>query len=679
VTDRRDFLKGLAGLQLGLLAAPSFILASTATAARAQGRDLIGVLEGPEVVTDPARIPTVFKEAPDLAQRVSAGELPPVAERIGKHPLVIAPVHEIGSYGGTMRRGFTGPGDVWNGWRTTSGPDNVLFWDYSGSTIVPNVARDWKVSEDGKTTTIHLREGMRWSDGEPFTADDFVFWFEDVYGNPDLVPFGSTYFTAGGLNGKVEKIDDLTINLVFEKPYYVLPEIMAGTNHLSGHAMQGRTGMGLFAPAHYLKPFLPKYTEQADLDAQAKAEGFDSWRTHFFFRNNWCLNPELPTVTPWTVSRAINEPTWEFVRNPYSIWVDTDGNQLPYLDKVVMTLGEDLEVVNLRAIAGEYDMQERHLDIAKLPVFLQNEEQGGYEMHLDPAAHGADVMLIFNHTYDADPEVAKWIANVDFRRALSLGIKRDELNEIFWLGMGSPSTIAPESANVYFPGEDYRLMWSTHDVPQANAMLDAIGLTEKDGDGFRLRTDGKGRLSLKIVVYAGQAMPYPQICEMIAQQWQDIGVELTVDALERNLAEARIQANEHQMHSWVGDGTEHLFSYAPQVLPITPTHYSGPLWGKWVASDGEEGVKPAEYMIEALDRFQKGLTAPDEERIELAKEIWQILIDNQHIIGTVGLSPAFYGVRVANKKLGNVPARQYNSPDVKTSSASRVMTFYYKA
>ena len=216
---------------------------------------LIGKLEGADVVVDPAQWPTQLQDAPMLAGR----GLPSVRDRIGLDPLVIKPVHEIGRYGGTWRQGFTGPGDVWNAWRAATGPDSLLAWDWTGNRIVPNIAKTWKVSEDGKVTTLELRRGMRWSDGHPFTADDFLFWFQDVLqrraigaGQVDLLPRAMD--SLGGL----EKIDDHTINLTFPVPNFILPDLLAGTDEIGGHAMNGRLGYGLFAPAHYMKQFLPQ-------------------------------------------------------------------------------------------------------------------------------------------------------------------------------------------------------------------------------------------------------------------------------------------------------------------------------------------------------------------------------------------------------------------------------------
>ena len=192
--------------------------------------------------------------------------------------------------------------------------------------------------------------------------------------------------------------------------------------------------------------------------------------------------------------------------------MDTAGNQLPYIDKVVLTLAENLEVINLRAIAGEYDFQARHLDLGKLPVFIENQQKGGYKLHLDPGDYGGDMIIKFNLSYEADPEIAKWMNTADFRRALALGIDRDQINETFWLGTGTPSSVVPVDSNKYNPGPEYRKLWATLDVKKANEMLDKIGLAKKDAEGYRLRTDGKGRLRIEIMTLGGQFLQFTQIC-----------------------------------------------------------------------------------------------------------------------------------------------------------------------
>ena len=602
-------------------------------------RELIGKLEGPEVVTDATLWPKAFQEAPMLAARVATGSLPPVKDRIGSEPLVIKPVHEIGKYGGTWHQGFTGPGDIWNAWRAATGPDSLLAWDWTGNKAVPNMAKNWSVSDDGRVTTIQLRRGMRWSDGHPFTADDFVFWFEDIYNDPQLVSVKSIFFQSNGQPGRVEKVDDYTIQLTFPVPNFILPDLLAGTDELSGHAMQGRSGYGLFAPAHYMKQFHHKYVAEDELNKRAKDEGFPNWTRLFFTRNDWALNPDLPVLTPWVTKVPINRPTFILERNPYSIWVDTAGNQLPYIDTMQFSLAENLEVVNLRAIAGQYDWQARHIQLAKLPVLLQNQKANNYKVYLDPGTYGTDMQIAFNHSYEKDPELARWIGNTDFRRALSLAIDRDELNQIFWLGIGQPRTIVPADDNPYNPGPEYGTLWATHDPDKANAMLDKLGLTRKDTDGYRLRTDGKGRLSFEALVFAASGMPYTEIFELVRTHCQAIGVDLQVNEVERSLGEARIQANEHQMMAWVGDGIDHLFSFPNTVLPMSAGALSGPQWGLWNATNGARGKQPDAWMVKVMENYKRAFGLKQEERIPLVKEIWALLVDNVHAIGTWAYRP----------------------------------------
>src|SRR5262245_25052008 len=268
-------------LRLGLLTASAaaspdlFTRAASAQDAK-PGTHLIGKLEGPEVITDPAKFPKTFKEAPQLAELVKAGKLPPVQERIGQDPLVIKPLREIGRYGGTWRRGFTGAFDTSNGHRTAQN-DKLLYYDYTGTKIVPNIARAWEVSKDGKVTTLSLRRGMRWSDGQPFTADDFVFWFEDCYQNKDLVPTPLSVMTINGKPIAIKKVDVSTIQFDCPEPYFALPTVLASVWGIGHHARFGRFALGGFAPAHYLKQFHPKYTPQQQIDKIAADAKFESW------------------------------------------------------------------------------------------------------------------------------------------------------------------------------------------------------------------------------------------------------------------------------------------------------------------------------------------------------------------------------------------------------------------
>jgi peptide/nickel transport system substrate-binding protein len=643
---------------------------------------LIGELEGITIIEDPAQWPTSFSEAPELADLVAKGELPPVEERLPEDLMVIQPVHEIGRYGGTWRRGFTGPGDNENGNRLNASDRPVLV-DHTGAVPLPSLAKGWEMSEDGKTYTLFLRRGLKWSDGAPMTADDFVFWFEEIYGNPDIVPTAIPDMTPEGQPGRIVKVDDFTVAFDFDVPFFLFEELMMGDTLIGGGQavrQSDKRSHGAYAPAHYLRQFLPEGGGGLEaVEAAARAEGFDSWVARFHFKKDWTLNAELPVLGPWRTVTPINNPTWVMERNPFYWAVDTEGNQLPYLDRVVMTIAENLEVLNLRAIAGEYDLQERHVDLGKLPVILENQEKGDYTVHLDLAFNGSDAIFQFNQSYTGDPEIAQWLTNADFRRALSLGIDREQLNETFWLGVATPGSPAPGESLPYFPGEGWREKWSTFDPEQANALLDQIGLNERDSEGFRVRTDNGQRLRLE--VQAVQAfLPWPRISEMVADQWRAIGIQADVKDTERSLAFTRTAANEHQIMVWNNGGTELLYLFPRHAIPVDPTEaFMGPEFAKWYASGGTQGRKPEDpHLVKILELFGSAAGQVAEERIETAKEIWRILIDQQYGIGTVGQSPALMGVRLVSNKLGNIPGRNCIAQHCRTPGGAHPETWFYR-
>jgi peptide/nickel transport system substrate-binding protein len=682
---RREFLELASVTAAGIAISNSISEAAQVQPAPAKlGAQLMGKLEGPEIIRDAAKFPKTFKEAPMLAELVKAGKLPPVDQRLPEAAelMVVKPVHEIGKYGGRWRRGFTGPADHENGNRIVS-TDRILMLDYTGSKPMPALAKDWRQSDDGKITVIFLRKGLKWSDGRPFTADDFMFWYEDIYQNKDLVPTPTPDLQVSGKPGAMRKRDDYTVVFEFPEPNYMFVDVLAADTHIgSGQATQSARGvfMGAYAPAHYLKQFLPKYSSLDEVERKAKAAGFDSWKSHFRFQYNWALNVDLPVVCPWKTVRPINTPTWTLERNPYYWAVDPAGNQLPYIDRIVMTLAENLEVLNLRAIAGEYDVQERHTSLAKLPVFIENRQKGNYRVRLDPAPNGCDAGLFVNMAYEADPEIAKWLLNKDFRHALALGIDRGQLNEAFWLGMGTPGSMVPADEVAMNPGREYRKRWGVLDIKQANALLDKIGLTSRDTEGFRQRTDGKGRLRIEMLAVGGSFVPWPQIAEMVKQHWQKIGIWADMKEAERSLAWTRSANSEHHIILWSNAGSDNIFLFPMHDIPVDPMEAPiGTPFARWYASNGAQGKKPTEpEMLRVFELFRSAPGKKPAERVKIAQEIWKILVEECWAIGTVGVSPAFMGVRVVKNTMGNIPDRQANSQNGRTPNTSHPSTFYFK-
>lgn len=648
------------------------------------GSSLIGKLEGPEILRDTKSYPKTFKEAPMLAEKVKAGKLPAVAKRLPEPSqlFVVKPLKETGKYGGNWRRAFTGPADHENANRINSA-DKILTFDYTGSKIIPCLARDWKISSDGKTTTIFLRKGAKWSDGKPLTANDFMFWYEDIYLNKNIVPTPFFEFQIDGKDGKMRKIDDYTIAFEFPEPYDFFVYQLAGSTGIgAGFATRGgfQNFGGAYAPAHYLKQFLPKYSSEEAVNKKAKDLGFDNWVSLLKNRYSWALNNEVPVMTPWKTVSPINTPTWSMERNPYFWAVDDKGNQLPYIDKITLTLAENTEVANLRAIAGEYDIQERHMHLAKLPVFLENAKKGNYTVHLDPGFNGSDVAIHIGNAYEADPEISKLLKSKDFRHALALGIDRDQLNEAFWLGAGTAGSVAPSPETIFSPGPEWNKKWGVLDLKQANELLDKLGLTKKDSEGYRLRTDGKGRLRLEMITVGGQFVPYTQVGEMVKQQWKKIGIDVDVKELERNLAFTRDSSNENQMITWANDGSEMLFLFPRHALPVDAAEsHMGMAYAKWYASKGTAGKKPDDpELLRAYDLFRAAFGMKEEDRIKAAKELWKIIVEQTWSIGTVGQSPAFMGVRIVKNNMGNVPERQVNAQHARTPHSSMPITFFFK-
>ncbi|MGH6923630.1 MAG: ABC transporter substrate-binding protein [Propylenella sp.] len=644
--------------------------------AAAQQSPLVGELEGVTILTDV--VPAKYSEAPALAELVAAGKLPPVEERVGPEPLVIRPIHEIGKYGGTWRRGFLGPNDWVNGTRGWL-HDRLLFWDYTETEIVPNIAKGYEVSDDGRVTTVHLRKGIHWSDGTPFTANDFVFWFEDIAADREINPNPLPDLLVAGKPVRLEKVDDYTVRFVSENPYFALPIKLASVSTLGGFARFGQYGQGSYAPAHYLKQFLPKYAGKEAVEKMAKDAGFDNWVTFYLDRSNGFRNVDLPTMAAWKLVKPITGDVWEYERNPYSIWMDEAGNQLPYIDRIVLTKGENLEVINLRAIAGEYDSMARHIDLTKLPVLLENQEKGDYTVHLDTSRIGGEAYMCVNTSYTEDPEKGKLLADVNFRRALSLGINRDAVNEVLFLGLGTPGSIAPVEGSVFSPGPDsiWRVKWSTFEPDKANAMLDELGLTKRDGEGYRVYPESGKRISLELLTYVA-FMDYTALGEMIAQNYKDLGIEINVVEMERTASQTRRRANLVELTIDTTWGAENIFGHPTELWPISSYSCAGPEYGRYVASQGKEGAPPPPEMVKLDELYQAATQAPPDKLKEIGAEIWSILLENQWAIGTVGLSPAIQGVRVVKNNMGNIPARQTNSAIIDNPAGARPEQWFFK-
>jgi peptide/nickel transport system substrate-binding protein len=678
---RREFLR-LSAVAGGVTVISACLPGSTtpSPAPQTSGKFELGKLEGGTVVLDASKFPKTFKEAPELAALVQQGKLPAVAQRIGSDPLVIKPVHEIGKYGGMLRRAYTGAGDRQNANRFAAGPDNLLYWDWEWKGVVPNIAKGFELSGDGRTLTLTLRKGMKWSDGEPFTADDILFWYNDMYLNPEVVGSPTVNLQINGKDVQVQKVDDYTVRYVSPDPNYLLPQLMAGWTDIGGASFQGQFGMGGYAAKHYLQQFHPKYAGAAAANKAATDAGVASWALNLKNKNNWTRNADLPVITPWKTKAGaeITTATWTLERNPYSIWVDTDGNQLPYIGTIAYNQADNLEVLNLRAVSGELDFQDRHLGVDKLTVLVENQTRGKYKLHLDPGQSG-DFGIRINLAYEDDAEIGSLLRTADFRRAMSLGIDRQQVIEAFFSGTGTASSVAPADNNKYFPGAQYRTMWATHDVKQANDLLDKLGYTKKDSAGYRQRKVGKGRLQIEYMASPQGFADFVAIGEMMKQHWVPIGLEMVIKSVSSDLETEIAVANKAQLMGQ-SVGSEDLFLLPDTTMPFVTNNYQGGIgipYAKWFQSGGKDGKEPFAELKALMDVWRRGYAAPEAQRIELGKQFWKMNVEQVFLIGVMGMGLVDYGLHLAKTNLGNVPDRYVNAQVMKTPSNALPMTFYY--
>jgi peptide/nickel transport system substrate-binding protein len=611
-----------------------------------------------------------YHEAPALAEQVKAGKLPPVEQRLPEQPLVVPVVEKIGEYGGVWRRAFLGPADANNYVRVVY--DGLFRFSVDGADIEPKIALGAKASSDYKVWTILLRKGARWSDGAPFTADDILFWYKDVLLNKDLMPAIPGWIrNADGTAAKVEKLDDYTVQFSYNEPATLFLTAVANQDGADG-------SYAMFQPAHYLKKFHAAYTPKDELDKQAQAASFKTWPEMFLSRATPYLNPERPTMAAWSPVSRVSDQIFTLRRNPYFVGVDKDGNQLPYIDEVRFTYFADQQALNLAAIAGNFDMQARHIQMTNYPVLKEQEKTGKYRVLTWPTFGGSDAVVNFNMTYNADPEIGKLINTKDFRVALSIAINRDEIKESVFLGLGEARQGVPAPWHPYFPGKEWATKHTEFDRAQANKMLDGIGLTKRDTQNIRLMADGKPvTIELSVVPAFGA---WPDVAQLIAKDWEAVGVKTVVQIRERALHFKLNDANELMASIWNEDTTGFPFTGNAKFDPrVTPILTLGPLYTRWLLSGGKEGVEPIEPVKQIMQLVDTARTVGPDRQIKAAQELFRIWADNVFEIGTVGLTPMVQGVVVVNSRLHNVPTTVGNDWPLRTPGNTRTEQYFFAA
>ncbi len=550
-----------------------------------------------------------LKETPGLDSA-----LPPVAERVPTEPLVVdleAKGRKTGKHGGSLDTLIGRSKDVrlinvWGYTRLVGYNDKLE--------LVPDILQDLEV-EDGRIFTLHTREGHKWSDGHPFGAEDIRYYYEDVASNPDLTPSGIPKFLL--VNGKppnFEVLDETTVRFTWDEPNPVfLPELAKSRPPF------------IYRPAHYLKKYHQKYGDPAFIEAESAKVKARSWASLHGKKDEMysARNSELPTLQPWRRKASDSDQRFVLVRNPFYHRVDTQGQQLPYIDRVVMTVA-DKKLIAAKAQAGESDLQARNLSFSDITVLKQGEAQHGYKTALWANSKGSEISILPNLT-TKDPVWREVLRDKRFRHALSLGIDRTLLNRTLFFGLGKAGNDTVLSASPLYKAE-YLTKWATYDPDQANELLDEMGLTERNGEGTRLLPDGR---PLEIIIEtAGESQTQVDALELVGETWRDLGVKLFVKPSQRDILRERAVTGDLVMSVWWGMENGIPTSEMPPAVDLAPIQaeaLSWHAWGDYYETSGAGGEAPDwEPAKRLVDLYKAWLVSKSPEQRE---DIWREILD----------------------------------------------------
>jgi len=581
-------------------------------------------------------------EPPTFAKDVALGKLPPVADRLPKVPLVVSKLYSgwtEGRYGGSLKLLMSRSKDV----------RLMVVYGYTrliGFTPDYQLKADLLVKytiEEGRRFTFYLRPGHRWSDGQPFTAEDFRYYWEDVANNPELSPLGPPKrLLVNGKKPVFEVIDETTLRYTWDAPN---PDFLP--------ALAGARPLYLYRPAHYLRPLHKRYANPQKLREKIKKSGRRNWAAlHNKLDDQYRFNnPKLPTLQPWVATTRPPAQRFVFRRNPYFHRIDKNGRQLPYIDQAVVNIAA-AQIIPGKTGAGESDLQARYLKFSDYTFLKKGEKLDRYKVHLWRSAKGSHFTL-FPNLNAKDKTWRKLFRNVQFRRALSLAINRREINQVVYFGLTHEgnNTVLPKSP-LYRP--EYSKQWATLDLKKANLLLDGLWLTKCNADGFRLLPDGR---PMEIVVETpGEDTEQTDVLELIHDTWRKIGIKLYNRPSQRDIFRNRVFAGETLISVWSGleNGLPNADISPHELAPTSQQQLQWPKWGQYFQSGGSVGEAPATPEAKKLMSLYRDWrnTSDTKKREKIWHEMLTIHADQVFSIGVVAGVPQPV---ITNNNLRNVP------------------------
>jgi len=614
-------------------------------------------------------------EAPVLAALVRAGNLPPVAERVGPEPVVMEGVDGIGNFGGSWYRLANSSGDL-NTISYRMSSSNLVRWSPQGYPIVPHIAKSWEISPDYRVYTFTLRRGMRWSDGYPFTSEDIFYWYEHEIKYFNIQP---RFLRAGETLGRVEKIDDLHVRFVFSQPNPLFLERLAslGTSYddYTDHMV----------PAHYLRQYHPELGNQELIRKTMEAFKLSS-PVAVYRRMKFYLNPEHPRLWPWIYHTYQPTTPQTFVRNPYYFAVDTQGNQLPYLDRLVMDIKTN-NLISISASNGEPSMQDRHIRYEDHILLLGNAARNGYEVyHWKPSTQS--LFAIFpnlNRREDParpDTKLRHDLLNeARFRQALSLAINRQDIIDAEFNGQTEPAQIAPPPDSPFHNARLYRA-FTEFDPVRANHLLDELGLTQRDSEGYRTFSGGERMtFTLNLTDYAIEGP-----AQFVVDDWARVGIRTIIRSRARRLFEQEKLTYEHDFTVWTSESEFYPLGEPRNFVPTYWESYFAPGYGVWYQNGGLYGNPaarrpnaieppvghPLRHAMEILEELR---ALPDEAaRRARFNEILEIAADNVWVISISTPPPQLV---VVKKGFRNVPRTALFASSLQSPGNAGLETYFW--
>lgn len=605
-----------------------------------------------------------YGEAPQLAERVAAGELPAVADRLPSNPLVLAGADGIGQYGGEML-------DLYDGSRLAEfrqfGYESLVRWSPDGTEVIPSIAAGWDVSDDGSSYTFTLREGLRWSDGHPFTTADIQFYFDEVAWESYNCCNG--YLLVGGEKPNVNIIDDLTFSLTWSQPNSTLLQNLA-----TSYGVQ----LTQFA-AHYLEQFSMKKNPEA-VEAIMAEDGYDDynewWAANIgrYGQNSEYNNPERPLMTAWIPTEPfIGQERFTFVRNPYYFKVDEACNQLPYVDQRTWSLTPEEEVRVLRTMDGQDHFCRR--DVCQPPnksVLFDAQEQGDYRF-IDVVNSDHNQMLLhIKYTHNLE-ERAALFQEKDFRVGLSLAMDRQNVIDTVYVGQGTPHQMAPRSGPFY--NEQLATQFTEHDAELAAQHLDRV-LPEKDANGMRL-LNGEP-FTFNVLVNTGFRADWADVMQLIERDWEAVGLDVNVITGSDEFSRSARQGDDIDAYVWAGENGTGLLPILAADEYVPEAAYGWYAWG----DENVFGSEPSNPVVTPPSDIQRMIeltslipTAPSQEvQFERMEELLQLHADGLWVIG-LAMPEGDY--RVVNNNLRNVPNPVIGGWLYPGPGPANFETFYY--